>query len=79
MCLASSGVSFFSSIFGVSIAASSSLALAAFLVEALGLEAAFFLVEGSTGVFGVDSLSLVLVFGVFAGYNAMSARHLWTT
>lgn len=57
-------VSCFSSTFGVAV--SSSLALfGAFAV--LGL-VAFFLAEVSAaGVFGVESLSLVAVFGVFAG------------
>lgn len=70
-CLASCGVRGFSSTLGVS-TISSSLApafAADFFADDLGLEAFFLLAGSAAGVFGVDSLSLVAVLGVFAGYR----------
>lgn len=40
-----------------------------FFADNLGLEAFFLLAGSAAGVFGVDSLSLVAVLGVFAGYR----------
>ena len=62
----------FSSAFGVSTASSSLVTFAAaFLpVEAFGFAGAFFLDGSVVGVLGVDSLSFVLVLGVFAGWSA---------
>ena len=67
MSLASAALTGFSSTLGVSTASSSlDFDFAAFFAEPFGLDA-FFLVDVSAGVLGVDSFNLVPVFGVFAG------------
>lgn len=69
------GASEFSSCFGVT--ASSSLPLLAAL-DALALDVFFFVEDSAAGVFGVVNLSLVAVFGVFAGLASQYLQALCT-